>query len=273
MLKFRQIIRPGQRGRDVKAVKLAYKRIGVQDSGKLNLSKRAGPAFVHVTKAFQRNHDLKSDGVYGRKTHVKLRSLKRNGKPAFSWWARKLYRTSRIRHPHVPPVTDMTAAQAAKYLLNSSKYHSDNYGDHLDLVRTSQGLPVWSQGGYWVHLDKRVLQALIFIIEKGYSVGTFALCSDHHWDGPHGHAGGQAVDISSINGNLVASYRARADTLAVAKLLRSGMPATLKPWQEICDGYGYIHDPEISACTIPGAYFYGYTTMSQHRNHIHLGYY
>jgi putative peptidoglycan binding protein len=273
MLSFRQVIRPGQRGRDIKAVKLAYKRMGVQDSGKLTLSKRAGPAFVHVTKAFQRNHGIKSDGIYGEKTHNKLASMRRDGKPAFSSWAAMLYRTAKIRNPKIPPVTDMTASQAAKYLLNSPKYHSDNYGDHLDLVRTANGQAVWSQGGYWVHIDKRVLQALVFIIEKGYSIGTFALTSDHHYDGPHGHSGGLSVDISSINGTSVSSSASRAHVLSLAKLLHNDMPATLKPWQEICDGFGYVHDSEISACTIPGGWFYGYTTMSQHRNHIHLGYY
>jgi peptidoglycan hydrolase-like protein with peptidoglycan-binding domain len=273
MLEFRQLIRPGQNGRDVKAVKIAYRRMGVQGAGAMQVNKRAGPAFVHTTKVFQRNHGLKVDGIYGKSTHNKLVAMRRDGKAAFSAWAAMLYRTAAIRQPKAPPVTDMTAMQAAKYLLNSPKYHSDNYGDHLDLVRTSQGLPVWSHAGRWVHIDKRVLQALVFMIEKGFSIGTFALCSDHHYDGPHGHSGGHSVDISTINGTSVASSQSRSHTLALAKLIRSGMPATLRPWQEICDGYGNIHDSEISSCTVPGSYFYGYVTMSQHRNHIHLGYY
>jgi peptidoglycan hydrolase-like protein with peptidoglycan-binding domain len=272
-LNFRQLIRPGQSGSDVKAVKLAYRRMGIQGAGAMQLNKRAGPAFVHTTKAFQKNHGLKVDGIYGKSTHEKLVRMRRDDKAAFSSWAAMLYRTAAIRQPKVPPVTDMTAAQAAKYLLNSSKYHSDNYGDHLDLVRTSQGLAVWSQAGRWVHIDKRVLQALVFIIEKGYSIGTFALCSDHHYDGPHGHSGGHSVDISSINGTSVSSSAARTHTLELAKLIRYGMPATLKPWQQICDGYGYMHSSEISACTVPGSWFYGYTVMREHRNHIHLGYY
>jgi peptidoglycan hydrolase-like protein with peptidoglycan-binding domain len=273
MLEFRQLIRPGQSGRDVKAVKLAYRRMGVQGAGAMQVNKRAGPAFVHTTKAFQKNHGLKADGIYGRATHNKLVIMRRDGKAAFSSWAAMLYRTAAIRQPKVPPAPDMTAAQAARYLLNSPKYHSDNYGDHLDLVRTSQGLPVWSHAGRWVHIDKRVLQALVFMIEKGFSIGTFALCSDHFYDGPHGHAGGHSVDISSINGTSVASVQSRAHVVALAKLIHSEMPATLRPWQEICDGYGYMHDSEISGYTVPGSYFYGYVTMSQHRNHIHLGYY
>jgi hypothetical protein len=274
--KYRQDIKPGQSGSDVKAVKIAYKRMGINGSGSLSITKRAGPAFVKVTKTFQLHHGLKVDGVYGKATHNKLIQMKRNGKPAFTVWTAMLYRTAAIRGKSTSNATDLSAQQAAQKLLAyraNGKYHADNSGDLNDLERTAQGLPVWSQRGYWVHMDKRVLEAIVFLIERGFTIGTFAFCSDHGDDGPHGHAGGHAVDISSINGISVASSSGRAVTLEVARLLHSGMPTSLKPWQLICDGYGYQHDPEISACTIPGAYYYGYTTMSEHRNHIHLGYF
>jgi hypothetical protein len=117
------------------------------------------------------------------------------------------------------------------------------------------------------------LQLLVWLIkDKHFKIGTYAICTDHHYDGPHGHSGGKAVDISSVNGTAVSSPGGKQTTLELAKVLHSGTPSVLHPWQLICDGYGYQHDPAISACTIPSPGFYGYTTMSQHRNHVHVGY-
>src|SRR5438874_13694623 len=118
MLKFRQLIKPGEKGRDVKAVKLAYRRIGVQGSGAMNMNKRAGPAFVHTTKNFQRNHNLKADGIYGKATHNHLAKLKRSGKPACSWGAAKLYRTAKLRHSSPSVATNMGAQPPAKQLIH-----------------------------------------------------------------------------------------------------------------------------------------------------------
>jgi hypothetical protein len=137
----------------------------------------------------------------------------------------------------------------------------------------ASGRAVWSQAGHWVFLDKRMLQALVELVERGFHIGCFAMCSDHPYDGPHGHAGGMAVDISSVNGVSVSSPGGRGPTLNLATHLHHHMPATLHPWQLICDGYGYMHDSAISALTLPGATFYGYATMRAHRNHVHLGYY
>lgn len=278
-LKFRQPIHPGESGRDVKAVKLAYKRIGAQGAGTMTSSKRAGPAFMHTTRAFQRNHGLPVKDVYNEATHNHLAKLTRDGKPAFSWWASKLYRTAKLRHhDKAPEATNMSAQAAAKQLVtyhNEGKFHDDSGRIMAQITATAQGKAVWSPAGRWVFIDKRLMEALVEIINKGLHIGCFAMCSDHPYDGPHGHAGGMAVDISSVNGVAVSqnSNAARVNTLKLARLLHYGMPGELKPWQQICDGFGYIHDAEISACTIPGAAFYGYTTMSQHRNHVHLGYY
>lgn len=269
MVKFKQLIRPGQRGRDVRAVKRTMLRMGVSSSGALGKTNKAGPAFVKCIKTVQKHHGLRVDGIYGKDTHKIIA-------PHFRAYDRFLYRTAKRRGTHTVNVTSLSAQAAAKKLLQyhaDGKYRADNGMDLLDLQRTAQGNPVWSQAGYWVHIDKRVLEALVFLIEKGYKIGTFAICSAHHYDGPHGHSGGHAVDISSINGISVASGSAGHITLEVAKLIHSGMPAGLHPWQEICDGFAYQHDPSIAACTIPSSGYYGYTTMSEHRNHIHLGYY
>ena len=271
MVKFRQPIRPGQRGRDVLAVKHGLLVMGTRGSGALGRTNRAGPQFVKCIKLVQKHHGLKQDGIYGKQKHKVIA-------PHFSAFDRWRYRTARIRRPKQPAVQNLSAQAAAKRLLEfhaQGKYRADNPGDLRDLQATAAGKPVWSQGGYWVHIDKRPLEILVWLIEKGFHIGTFAICSDHHWDGPHGHAGGKAVDISSIDGVMVSSSSERAHygTLKVAELLRHNPPAGLRPWQLICDGSGYEHNDAISACTIPGAAFYGYTTMSQHRNHIHVGYY
>lgn len=271
MVKFRQLIRPGQKGRDVVAVKDAMLRMGVKGSGALGKTNRAGPQFVKCIKRVQLNHGIKVDGIYGKLTHKIIA-------PHFSAYDRWRYRTAKLRKPKEPTAIDMSAQTAARKLLEfhtQGKYRADNSGDLRDLERTAQGLPVWSQAGRWVHINKHPLEALVFLIEKGFHIGTFAICSDHHYDGPHGHAGGLAVDISSINGVSVASHTEASKelTLKVAEIIRNEMPAELHAWQEICDGYGYVHYQPIANCTIPNPAFYGYSTMSEHRNHIHLGYY
>lgn len=268
MIAYRQPIRPGDSGSDVTAVKRTMKRMGIKGASAMNGANVAGPAFIEVLDTVLRMHKQKSDHIYGPNAHAIIA-------PNFKAYDAYLYRTAKIRKPPEPDPPHGTAQEEAKLLLKLSaagKYHADNPGDLADIQRTANGQPVWSQGGYWVHVDPRPLRLLVWLIEnQGFEIGTFAICSDHHNDGPHGHAGGLATDISSINRTSIASPGARALTLKVAQLLHSHAGA-LTPRQLICDGYGYLHDWEISACTIPSAAFYGGTTMSQHRNHIHAGF-
>jgi hypothetical protein len=277
MLAFRQIIRPGQHGRDVRAVKLAYRRIGSDGSGAMSLSGRAGPAFVRATRIFQRDHGLHGDGIYGKATHEKLAATRTpSGHPAFSAFASLLYRSAPIRHPPIPPAPAGTTAELARRILAyhaDGKYRDDSGRTLAQIEATAAGKPVWSPEGRWIHLDRRIFDAVVWLIESGYApVGAFAICSDHHFDSPLGHAGGHAIDLSTVSGVSVDSSKGRSTTLAAAEALHTKRPASLAPWQLICDGYGGIHDPAISAETIPSAAFYGPVTMSEHRNHIHLGY-
>lgn len=273
MVKFRQLIRPGQHGRDVLAVKDAMDRMGVHGSETLNKkSNKAGPEFVKCIRHVQKNHGLKEDGIYGKATHHVVA-------PHFTAWDRLRYRRAKLRQTPHPPVTKLSAQAAARELLvehQRGNWQTDNPGDLYDVQRTAKGLPVWSPLGYWVHMDRRVLEAILFLIqEKKYTIGTFALCSDHHTiDGKHGHNGGHAFDIDRINGVYIREHSERSKrlTLQVAKILRYRMPSTLHPWQLICHGYGYVHDSEISACTLPSSGFYNYSTLLAHENHIHTGY-
>jgi hypothetical protein len=270
MVKFRQIIRPGNHGRDVKATKDAMLRMHVDGSGAMGKSGFAGAAWERCIKRVQKNHGLKVDGIYGKGTHAVIA-------PHFTAFDRWRYRTAKIRHHKKPPppVSGQAAAKKLAQFHARGVLHDDSGRVISQISAAAMGEPVWSPMGHYVHLDAKMLEALVEILDSGIHIGLFAMCTDHPYDGPHGHAGGKAVDISSVDGTSVSSHseRARLGTLKLAKHLHSNMPSSLLPWQLICDGYGYMHDSEISAQTIPGAAFYGPLTMSEHRNHVHLGYY
>ncbi len=256
MTPFRQTILPGETGSDVTAVKHAYVRMGVAGAGALADTNRAGPAFVTVTKTVQRQHRLKVDGIYGEQTHAIVA-------PHFNARDVVLYRAAKIRdRPPPPPPAGDAQALAKKLLVH-----------HLQA--TAAGKAVWSQGGYWVHIDPRPLRLMCWLIEEeAHKIGTFAICSDHHDDGPHGHAGGFAFDLSSIDGVSVAatSAKARSLTLAVATQIMKA-PELVHPRQLICGGYGNHRDSAISACSLPGADgYYGATVMQEHTNHLHSGF-
>jgi hypothetical protein len=194
--------------------------------------------------------------------------------PHFDAADEALYEKAAIRVLEDLPAPAGNAAALAQQLLQlqgQGKYHSDNPGDIVDLKATAAGKAVRSQSGQLVHVDERVLRVLIHLIEQGHTIGTFAICSDHHDDGPHGHAGGLAVDISSIDGHSIASSSARAAVLAVNRKLHDA--GALKPRQLISGGVGNVRDSEISALSLPAAdSFFGTSTMLDHCNHIHVGY-
>lgn len=274
MTPFRQLIRHGQRGSDVLAVKRAMKKMGTAGSKKLVTAGYdglfAGDVFIQCIQNVQKNHHLKADGIYGRATHAVIA-------PHFDRYGVSLYKAARIRKPPIPAPPHSTAQKAAQTLLDlyaKGRYHADNPGDLTDIQLTARGRPVWSGAlGRFVNIDPRPLEIIQWLIEAhNFKIGTYALCSDHHlYDGPHGHNGGYAIDISSVNGIGISSRSARDVTLAVAELVH-GAPGELKPWQQICDGYGYQHDSAIGVLCIPYRGFYDYGTLVGHRNHIHVGY-
>ena len=273
MTPFRQLIRQGESGRDVTAVKLAMVSMHVPNSGALVIhgAQRdyAGHSFAGCIRSLQKNHSLHQDGVYGRTTHEIVA-------PHFTPYDRWLYRTARIRKP-VPPPVPATAQAAAKELLAlhaEGKYRDDRGTELPQIEATASGHAVWSPLGYYVHLDERILQALCWLIrDQAFKIGTFAMCSDHGADSPMGHAGGHAVDISSIDGYSVASSSAatKGKVVSVLKALHAA-PPHLRAWQLISGGYGNHLDSTCEGYTIPGAAFYGPQTMFEHCNHIHLGY-
>lgn len=268
MTPFRQLIRPGQSGSDVTAVKRALHKMHVHGYESLSGDNHAGSAFVTVLKNVQHAHGLVADGIYGATTHSWVA-------PNFDAYGVMLYKSAKIRPLPLPPFPGGTAQSNARLLLKyhaEGKYIARNAGDLADIQRTADGLAVWSQGGYWVHIDVRVMELLVWLIQDGHKIGTYAICSDHHDDGPNGHAGGKCVDIEWIDGVAVGSSTARDEALMMAKLLHQ-LPSGLLLRQLICGGYGYIRDNEISNYCIPAAdSFYGSVTMIQHCNHLHAGF-
>lgn len=179
-------------------------------------------------------------------------------------------------------------AELAKMLLEykkSGKYSCDNATDCEDLEKTVRGDSLAGTGGCTAKaLDKRVLQMLLFAIEAGqFKVGTYALCGAHFDDGPTGHAGGFAVDISSVNGvGVVTDSRASRDNTLKMDQFLNKLPKELKVRQLISWGYGnhpykpmgdlQIFDSKpcggASACEA----IYEPETELDHMNHIHAGY-
>lgn len=260
---FRQPVYPNDKGLDVYAYHRALRKMGHK---KVSMTGRvAGKYFVNSVKYEQKKHKLKADGIIGQKTHAKIA-------PSIDRYGAWLIKHAKLRH-HDIPNTSQALAKRLLQLHQQGRWHDDNGQGLWQIQRVAKGQALYSRCGGYVHLDKRTLQTLIWLIEiKGFRIGTYAWCSDHFCDGYHGHAGGLAFDISSINGVSVASYSstARIYTYAVARALHYSTDH--RPRQLICDGYGYTHYGPISALCIPYASFYGNTTLTEHRNHIHVGF-
>jgi len=90
MVKWKQPIRSGDRGRDVSALKRLFRRAKIKGYRHLARNDKAGAAFFVCLKEWQRFKKLKPDGVYGRATHAKTA-------PMFTPYEAWLYRTSKKR--------------------------------------------------------------------------------------------------------------------------------------------------------------------------------
>jgi hypothetical protein len=267
MIAFRQLILPGDVGADVLAVKHTLRRMGVDGNDAITMNNKAGPAYVATLRQAQANAGLIADGRYRRDTHAIIA-------PHFTSADEALYGRATIRRPRPhPDVVSGDAATNARKLLElqaQGKYRADNPGDLNDVAATAAGRPVHSQSGKLVSIDPRVMQVLVHLIGNGHTIGTSAICSDHHDDGPHGHAGGRAVDISTVDGQSIASRAARAAVIELDKELHNA--GALVPRQLITGGVGNVIDQTIARLTIPNPGFYGRETMKQHTNHVHVGY-
>jgi hypothetical protein len=184
------------------------------------------------------------------------------------------------------PVEEGTNAELAKKILDyrsSGQYSCDNPGDCADLQKIVNGQSLSGSSGCQAQtLDTKVLQLMLYIIENGkFKLGTYALCGDHSNDGPNGHSGGKAVDISTINGAALNqdTAQAGAEGLKMDQFLNN-LPAGLALNQQISYGYGGHYSQPMAAlqqyngqlCNSSCVSIYGSTTESEHTNHIHAGY-
>lgn len=265
MINFKQLILPGDVGSDVLAVKHTLRRMAIKGNEAIRMNNTAGPPFVATLRSAQAQGDITIDGKYGPNTHALIA-------PHFTPDDEALYQRAAIRRPLAALASGDAAANARQLLQFQAqgRYHADNPGDLSDIQATAGGRAVHSQSGQMVHIDARVMQILVHLIDNGHSIGTFAICSDHHDDGPHGHAGGRAVDISTIDGHSIATLSARAAVIQIDKQLRNA--GALVPRQLITGGVGNKIDQSIEGLTIPNPAFYGPETMKEHTNHIHIGY-
>ena len=265
MIAFKQLILLGDVGSDVLAVKHTLRRMAIKGNEKIRMNNTAGRAFVATLRNAQAQGHITVDGKYGPDTHAVIARH-------FTPDDEALYRSAAIRRPGTRLVSGDAAANARQLLQFQAqgRYHADNPGDLGDIQATAEGRAVRNQKGNMVHIDARVMQVLVHLIDLGHTIGTFAICSDHHDDGRHGHAGGLAVDISTIDGHPINSPSARAVVIQVDKQLNNA--GALRPRQLITGGVGNVIDQTIEALTIPDPATFGPTTMKQHTNHIHIGY-
>src|SRR5437870_12956621 len=96
MVELKQLILPGDVGSDVLAVKNTLRRLGIKGSGSMNMSNRAGPAFVKGLHIAQRQLGVAADGKYGKDTHAVVA-------PHFDAADETLYRSAEIRKHDPPP--------------------------------------------------------------------------------------------------------------------------------------------------------------------------
>lgn len=171
------------------------------------------------------------------------------------------------------PVGDAGTLAAALLLKLGNGWHDDNGRGAAQMRKVAAGIQLDGAAGP-VFMDPGPIRVVLWLINQGYTIGTYAWCEDHSNDGLAGHTGGKAVDISSINGNAINQLTDKVHQLVleVDKLLH-GATGELAPRQLITGGYGNRRDLEISNYSIPSAdTFYGYETMQEHTNHIHVGY-
>lgn len=258
-LTFKRTLHAGMRGRDVRAIKISLRNAGY-GSKLVVKTGYFGTALNRQLKRFQKASHLPVDGIYGPTTHAALT-------PDFTPYARWLYERQNV---DVVPGTAQAAAKRLLELHAQGKYRDDRGTELAQIQATAEGKTVTNAAGEQIHIQAKVMQVLVYLIDvKGFTIGTYALCSDHHFDSENGHAGGRSVDVSSINGNTINGTAVRSDLLRLLGDLQAGQ---LRPWQLISGGYAGHEDSACLKLCIPQEPFYGETTLAQHTDHVHIGF-
>lgn len=165
---FKQVIRPGNTGLDVAAVKRALRKAGY--GRRIKLGRKMGAGAVIELKKFQAAKGLVADGKYGEKTHKKLL-------PYFSAYARQLYRRAKLRRP---PLQTPRLPKVSLHPFTHERPASDYYG-----------LQPWI-----VPQVKYLCKRFNLRVTAGWASSGHAGRSDHYWAG--------AVDLAGSYEDMVA---------------------------------------------------------------------
>lgn len=164
-----------------------------------------------------------------------------------------------------------SSAQVASRILDyweKGRYRDDNGQQLAQLKKIARGQKLLSQCGSRVEMDSRVLSFLLWLLDKGIMVGTFALVEDHKCNNGQ-HPKGQAVDISSLGENL--RWYALNTPNPVAKRLAMDVMREARgfgAWDLICNGIGQ-NDRAIQALQIDNGKTRGGVWETNHIDHMH----
>jgi hypothetical protein len=108
--------------------------------------------------------------------------------------------TTPVSSGSVPTGSAKDLAQQLKQYVDQGKVKCLSSGCP-DIVKTANGQSIKGGQGCLVDaLDPQLLGMLIKLVQMNHTFILSALCSDHHNDGPNGHAGGKAADFNTIDG-------------------------------------------------------------------------
>jgi hypothetical protein len=219
---------------------------------------------------------FKSDAsVRLKKPDPKLPEPEQNNFDDGTGWGSKSGADSEQANPTLPPPGDSgNAMELAKAILlhkEQGHYRDDNGQQTAQLVAIAAGKKLQNQCGGSVYMDSRVLQGINWLLDNGYWVGTFALCSDHSCNTGQ-HPKGQAVDISSLGKPGLGWYSLNRVDQVATQLAKEVMQALaqLDVWDLICNGVG-SYDTSVQALQFDNGKQRGGTWADDHINHIHWG--
>ena len=164
-------------------------------------------------------------------------------------------------------------AIAAKILEYNNKRYFDDRGTEISQWRKVASGQKWLPcTGRYVSCDPKLAQAVLWIMDSGWQIGTYAICEDHNCDNPDSqHLIGQAIDIDSLGKVGGQRYFVNKSSPIAKQLIMEFMIMLrdLNPNQVICNGNGF-EDKDIKNCQWShGAPAFDIT--GDHLDHVHLG--
>jgi hypothetical protein len=155
----------------------------------------------------------------------------------------------------------------------NKRYFDDHGGDEIAQWRkAASGLKWHACTGKFVSCDPKLAQAVLWILDSGWQIGTFAICEDHGCENPDSqHLIGQAIDISSVGKVNGQRYPVNTYSPAAKELIKEFMVflRDIAPNQVICNGNGYDQD-DVKALQWSHGQQVSYIT-TDHTDHVHLG--